>query len=79
MIDDEGLVHWIQCKICIVVEGKERLMVPKLDSLLKHARCWNCKVSKHKQKYIQYAFIFQLFSNEHPMINFEKIVVCFKF
>jgi hypothetical protein len=31
--------------ICTFVEGKEKLIAPKLDSFLKHVGHWKCKVS----------------------------------
>jgi hypothetical protein len=31
--------------ICTSIEGKDKLLAPKLNSLLKHAGRWKCKVS----------------------------------
>lgn len=45
VIGDKGLVHQVWCIVCIHVEGKEKLLAPKLDSLLKHVNCYKCKVS----------------------------------
>jgi hypothetical protein len=45
MIDDKGLMQQIMCKICSYVEGKEKLIVPKLNSLLQHASHRKCKIS----------------------------------
>ena len=33
----DGRVAQVRCKICTEVEGREKLLVPKLDSLWKHA------------------------------------------
>jgi hypothetical protein len=40
---ENGLVHQVRCKICTIVRGKEKLLTPKLDSLLKHVGCWKAK------------------------------------
>jgi hypothetical protein len=43
------------CKIHFIVEGKEKLLVPKLDFLIKHSRMWKCLVIRprvHVEKYI---------------------------
>ncbi len=45
VIGDKGLVHQVWCKVCTNVERKEKLLAPKLDSLLKHVNCYKCKVS----------------------------------
>jgi hypothetical protein len=45
IIDDKGLEHQVRCKICTYVEGKEKFLVLKLDTLLKHASHKKCKVS----------------------------------
>jgi hypothetical protein len=31
-----GKMHTVSCKICSIVEHKEKLLVPKLDQLIKH-------------------------------------------
>jgi hypothetical protein len=36
IIDDKDLEHQVRCKICTYVEGKEKLLILKLDTLLKH-------------------------------------------
>jgi len=45
IIDDKGLIHQVMCKICTYVEGKEKLIVPKLNSLVEHASHRKCKIS----------------------------------
>jgi len=38
----------VKCKVCFVVEGKEKLLMPKLDSLVKHLEVKKCIVVKLK-------------------------------
>ncbi len=45
VIGDKGLDHQVRCKVCTHVERKEKLLAPKMDSLLKHVNCYKCKVS----------------------------------
>jgi hypothetical protein len=33
----DGCVHLVKCKVCSVVEHKDKLMAPKWDSFQKHA------------------------------------------
>jgi hypothetical protein len=35
MWDKKGEMHHVQCKECTFVEGKQKLLIPKLDNLLK--------------------------------------------
>jgi hypothetical protein len=44
VINEKGGVHQVRCKICIDVEGKEKLLAPNLDNLLKHVGSWKCLV-----------------------------------
>jgi hypothetical protein len=37
------LPNYVRCKICTYVEGKEKFLVLKLDTLLKHASHKNAK------------------------------------
>jgi hypothetical protein len=39
-------MHMVSCKICSIVEHKERLLVPKLDELTKHNGRKKCKIIK---------------------------------
>jgi hypothetical protein len=32
----DGKVTQVKCKVCIVIEGRNKFLVPKLDSLWKH-------------------------------------------
>lgn len=34
----------VHCKIYTKLDGKEKLLVPKFDSLQKHACRWKCKI-----------------------------------
>jgi len=43
VINEKGLVQQVRCKICKIVRGKEKLLAPKLDSLLKHVEHWKAK------------------------------------
>ncbi len=45
MVNEKGEVHWVQCMICTVVEGKEKLLAPKPDTLQKHISHRKAKVS----------------------------------
>jgi hypothetical protein len=44
VINEKGGIHQVRCKICIDVEGKEKLLAPKLNKLLKHVGSWKCLV-----------------------------------
>jgi hypothetical protein len=44
ILDDIGNEHQVQCAICSIVEGKEKLLVFKLDSLFMHASRQKAKV-----------------------------------
>jgi hypothetical protein len=45
IVDENGLMQQVRCKICTFIERKEKLLAPKLDSLLKHVGAWKAKVS----------------------------------
>jgi hypothetical protein len=45
MWDVKGQVNQVRCIICTFVEGKEKLLAPKLNSLLKHQGCHKMKKS----------------------------------
>jgi hypothetical protein len=36
MVDVNGKMHQVRCKVCNKIEGIEKLLAPKLDSLWKH-------------------------------------------
>ncbi len=44
IVDENGLMQQLRCKICTFIERKEKLLAPKLDSLLKHVGHWKAKV-----------------------------------
>jgi hypothetical protein len=44
IVNDRGKVHQVQCAICLKIEGKERLLVPKFNRLFKHASRLKAKV-----------------------------------
>jgi len=44
VFDEKGEVQQIRCKVCTSVEGKHKLLVTKLDSLLKHQGHQKAKV-----------------------------------
>ncbi len=45
ILDEKGHVQQVWCKICTFVQRKDNLLVPKLDSLLKHQNHWKAKFS----------------------------------
>ncbi len=45
MFDEKGEVQQVWCKVYTFIEGKQKLSVPKLDSLLKHQGRRKAKVS----------------------------------
>jgi hypothetical protein len=53
----DGKVSQVRCKVCSFVERREKLLVPKIDSLWKHARrrkalCDTMKVKKGEYYYL---------------------------
>jgi hypothetical protein len=42
-IDEKGLVQQVRCKIFTAIRRKEKLLTPKLNSLLKHVGHWKAK------------------------------------
>jgi hypothetical protein len=44
---DNSNVHQNKCEICLKVEMKDKLLIPKLDSLLKAHKAQNPKVHSH--------------------------------
>jgi hypothetical protein len=48
VIDHKDLVHQVQSQVCTHVWGKEKLITPKLNKLLKHNNYHECKVSMLK-------------------------------
>jgi hypothetical protein len=69
VIDTIGNVHQIQCAICSKVEGKPKLLVPKLDNLLKHVGRLKAKVCKSKSRSRVFVFSIMII-NMHVMNKF---------
>jgi hypothetical protein len=40
-------MRMVRCKVCFIVESKERFKEPKLDILLKHSSLWKHAFVKH--------------------------------
>jgi hypothetical protein len=57
-----GRITQVRCKICTDVEGREKLLVPKIDSLMKHARRRRATADMGKIKRGEY---FYLGNNQH--------------
>lgn len=59
----------VKCKVCFIVESKEGLNEPKLDSLVKHSSLW-------KHTFVKLDFIVDQFyccpSNRH--VKNEKLI-----
>jgi len=64
----DGQVRQVRCKVCTDVEGREKLLVPKLDSLWKHAGRRKAATSFGKIKAGEFYF---LSTNAH--VRNEKI------
>jgi hypothetical protein len=56
VINDKGLVHYVQCKICTHVGVGKTFLIPKLNRLLKHVKHWECKVSMPKIEAFSYYY-----------------------
>jgi hypothetical protein len=41
MLRANGKVNMVKCCVCLQIEGRKKLLVPKFDSLQKHARRHN--------------------------------------
>jgi hypothetical protein len=70
--------------ILAFMEGKEKLLVPKLDSLLKHVGYGKCKVSilgvavnAYFMKCVMFVTFYDIFAHCCPMINFEGFKALF--
>lgn len=62
VVGESGLITQVRCKICSDVEGREKLLVPKLDSLYKHAGRRKALVDIGKVRRGEYYY---LGSNQH--------------
>jgi len=60
----------VKCRVCFKVEGRDKLLVPKLDSLIKHSRMRKCIIAKPKVVMGQY---FICPTNSH--VKNEKLFV----
>jgi hypothetical protein len=70
VIDTIGNVHQIQCAICSKVEGKPKLLVPKLDNFLKHVYR-SSQSQGYKSKSRSRVFVFSSMTiNMHVMNKF---------
>jgi hypothetical protein len=58
----DGRITQVRCKICTDVEGREKLLVPKIDSLMKHAGRRRATADMGKIKRGEY---FYLGNNQH--------------
>jgi hypothetical protein len=38
VVNPTSKIHMMRCKVCYLVEGKDKIMNPKLDGLQKHAK-----------------------------------------
>jgi hypothetical protein len=38
MVDEQGKLHLVRCKICSKIDGKDKMLALKINSLRKHAR-----------------------------------------
>jgi hypothetical protein len=75
IVNDIGNVHYVWCAICLKIEGKEKLLVFKLVSLLKH-------VGKHKTRVLSHGveisfWIWILKANMFKMKKSKYIVIQF--
>jgi hypothetical protein len=57
-----GKVVQVQCKVCSFIDGKDKLLVAKLDSLWKHVGCRKALVAMSRVKVGEHYF---LKSNAH--------------
>jgi len=50
----DGKMHKVKCWVCSKVEGRDKLLVPKLDYLIKHSGMWKCTIVKLRVTIGQY-------------------------
>jgi hypothetical protein len=60
----------VKCQVCSKVEGRDKLLVPKLDSLIKHSRMQKCTIVKPRVTIGQYSICP---SNSH--VKNEKLLL----
>jgi hypothetical protein len=51
---EDGRMHHVWCKICISVEWRDKLLVPKLDGFYKHSGRRKCKHAIPRLKVVEY-------------------------
>jgi hypothetical protein len=62
VVGTDGRITQVCCMICTDIEGKEKLLVSKIDSLCKHADRRRALVDMKKVRHGQYYY---LSSNQH--------------
>jgi hypothetical protein len=50
IIREDGKMYHVKCQICIKVQNRKKLLVPKFDGLHKHSGRWKCKHAKLGEK-----------------------------
>jgi hypothetical protein len=53
VLSEDGKLHMVRCRTCTTVDGQEKLLAPKLDTLLKHEgrrRATDCRLCRAKKK-----------------------------
>lgn len=69
----DGKVRQVRCKVCSDVEGREKLLVPKLDSLWKHCGRRKATTSFGKVKAGEYYFLSTNSHVKNERIFFAKL------
>jgi hypothetical protein len=57
VLGSNGKVVQVQCKVCSLIDGKNKLLVIKLDSLWKHAGCCKALVAMLRVKVGEHYFL----------------------
>ena len=57
MVGINGRFILIRCKICIDVEGRKKLLLPKIDSFIKHAGKRRAAIDMEKVKCGEYFYL----------------------
>lgn len=73
MWDKKGEVHLVRCKKCTFVEGKQKLLTPKLDNLLKNKGHKKSTISVLKVDANTFYF-----NKIHHMLRFDRFVKILK-
>jgi hypothetical protein len=56
-LGSNGKVVQVRCKVCFLIDGKNKLLVTKLDSLWKHAGCCKTLVVMPRVKVGEHYFL----------------------